>query len=128
MLRPCGPDPWIGVRAQPLDELVAEALCEMGVAHGDYDAPVPHPLLDLADRDPPHHGVGCKGVTQLVVGDRSHADLFGDDVVMVELKVAKKYNASDEAQLLNELKATGIKVGLLLNFGEAKVEFKRMVY
>ncbi|MCC7337349.1 MAG: GxxExxY protein [Pirellulaceae bacterium] len=34
----------------------------------------------------------------------------------------------DEAQLLNELKATGIRVGLLINFGREKVEFKRMVF
>jgi hypothetical protein len=30
--------------------------------------------------------------------------------------------------LLNELKATGIKVGLLINFGRTKVEYKRMVF
>ncbi|MFG0260893.1 MAG: GxxExxY protein [Novipirellula sp. JB048] len=33
---------------------------------------------------------------------------------------------ADEAQLLNERKATGIKLGLLLNFRKAKVEFKRL--
>ena len=56
------------------------------------------------------------------------ADIFVDEKVMVELKVAKKYNPEDEAQLLNELKATGIRVGLLINFGREKVEFKRMVF
>jgi GxxExxY protein len=50
------------------------------------------------------------------------------DVVIVELKVAKNYNSEVEPQLLNELKATGIKVGLLINFGRTKVEFKRMVF
>jgi hypothetical protein len=45
-----------------------------------------------------------------------------------ELKVAKEYQPADEAQLLNELKATAIKVGLLINFGRTKVEFKRFVY
>lgn len=56
------------------------------------------------------------------------ADLFVDELVIVELKVASSYQSSDEAQLLNELKATGIKVGLLINFGREKVEFKRMVF
>lgn len=56
------------------------------------------------------------------------ADLFVNDCVIVELKVAKEYQVSDEAQLLNELKATGIKVGLLINFGRQKVEFKRFVF
>ena len=40
------------------------------------------------------------------------ADLFVNDCVIVELKVAKTYNTEDEPQLLNELKATRIKVGL----------------
>lgn len=56
------------------------------------------------------------------------ADIFVNDCVMVELKVAKSYVPEDEPQLLNELKATGIKVGLLINFGRTKVEFKRLVF
>jgi GxxExxY protein len=56
------------------------------------------------------------------------ADLWVNDSVMVELKVAKSYVPEDEPQLLNELKATGVKVGLLVNFGRTKVEFKRMVF
>jgi GxxExxY protein len=56
------------------------------------------------------------------------ADLFVADAVIVELKVGKTYNAEDEPQLLNELKGTGIKVGLLINFGRNKVEFKRFVF
>jgi len=63
----------------------------------------------------------------VIVGD-FRADLFVGDVVIVELKTAKNYCAEDEPQLLNELKATGIKVGLLINFGRTKVEFKRMVF
>jgi GxxExxY protein len=68
--------------------------------------------------------VRYKGV---VVGD-FEADILVDKNVIVELKVAKQYCPEDEAQLLNELKATGIKVGLLINFGREKVEFKRMVF
>jgi GxxExxY protein len=56
------------------------------------------------------------------------ADLLVQQCVLVELKIAKEYCTEDEAQLLNELKATGIKVGLLINFGRSKVEFKRMVF
>jgi GxxExxY protein len=63
----------------------------------------------------------------LIVGDYQ-ADVFVNDVVIVELKTAKDYQSEDEPQLLNELKATGIKVGLLINFGRTKVEFKRFVY
>lgn len=68
--------------------------------------------------------VKFKGV---VVGEYM-ADLLVDQKVIVELKVAEKYNPKDEPQLLNELKATGIEVGMLINFGRTKVEFKRFVY
>jgi GxxExxY protein len=56
------------------------------------------------------------------------ADLFVNEKVLVELKVAKEYKKSDEPQLLNELKATEVKVGMLINFGKEKVQFKRFVY
>jgi len=56
------------------------------------------------------------------------ADLWVNECVMVELKAAKSYTQEHEPQLLNELKATGVKVGLLINFGRTKVEFKRFVF
>ncbi len=62
-----------------------------------------------------------------IVGEYE-ADLLVDDKVIVELKIAKDYNRKDEPQLLNELKATGIKVGMLINFGKENVEFKRFIY
>jgi GxxExxY protein len=51
-----------------------------------------------------------------VVGDY-FADLFVDDVIIVELKALRELSEEHEAQLLNYLKATPIEVGLLLNFG-----------
>ena len=65
-----------------------------------------------------------KGV---VVGDYD-ADLIVDGCVVVEIKTAPDYDKRDEAQLLNELKATGIKVGLLLNFGRTSLAHKRLVF
>ncbi len=56
------------------------------------------------------------------------ADILVEEVVIVKIKVAKAYCPDDAPQLLNELKASGIKVGLLINFGRTKVEFKRMVF
>ncbi len=55
------------------------------------------------------------------------ADLMVAGVVLVELKTGKVLIPRHEAQLLHYLKATGIKVGLLVNFGREKCEFKRMV-
>lgn len=56
------------------------------------------------------------------------ADLFVGRKVLVELKIARQYNPKDEPQILNELKATGVEVGLLINFGADKVEYKRFVF
>jgi len=57
-----------------------------------------------------------------------HADLIVDDSVLIEIKIAPQYDKRDEAQLLNLLKATGFKVGLLINFGRSKVEHRRLVF
>ena len=55
------------------------------------------------------------------------ADILVEGRVIVELKTVQKLDKTHEAQLLNYLKATGIKVGLLVNFKDPKVEIKRMV-
>ena len=63
----------------------------------------------------------------VIVGDYA-IDVLVDSCVAVEVKVAPQYDKRDEAQLLNELKATRLKVGLLLNFGRTKLEYKRLVF
>lgn len=55
------------------------------------------------------------------------ADILVDDRIIVELKTASSLTSVHEAQLINYLKATGIRVGLLFNFG-AQPEFRRRVY
>jgi len=62
-----------------------------------------------------------------IVGTYS-ADMVVNDAVVVEFKVAEEYRKADEAQLLNELAATNKPVGLLINFGRRKVEFRRLVW
>ena len=61
-----------------------------------------------------------------VIGEY-YADILVDNKIIVELKAARNLSGENEAQLLNYLKATGIEVGLLLNFG-AKPELKRKVF
>ena len=55
------------------------------------------------------------------------ADLLVENKVIVELKTVERIEKIHEAQLLNYLKATGIKVGLLVNFRHAKAQIKRLV-
>jgi GxxExxY protein len=61
-----------------------------------------------------------------VVGDYI-ADIIVEKRVILELKSVKELHEAHSAQLVNYLKATGIEVGLLINFGES-VEIKRKVY
>ncbi|MFZ4394797.1 MAG: GxxExxY protein [Kiritimatiellia bacterium] len=53
------------------------------------------------------------------------ADLFIDNKVIVELKAVKALAPEHQAQIINYLNATGIEVGLLINFGNPKLEYKR---
>ncbi|MBW1717350.1 MAG: GxxExxY protein [Deltaproteobacteria bacterium] len=48
--------------------------------------------------------------------------------IIVEIKALAKLTGIEEAQLINYLKATGMKVGLLINFGTESLEYKRFVY
>ena len=61
-----------------------------------------------------------------VVGEY-FADVVVNNTVIIELKAADSIRMEHTAQLTNYLKATGIEVGLLLNFGP-KAEFKRIVF
>ena len=62
----------------------------------------------------------------VVVGDYV-ADLLVDNSVLVELKSAKAFDDIHVAQCLNYLKASGLQVCLLINFGTPRVEVKRVV-
>jgi len=50
------------------------------------------------------------------------------DEVIVEIKAISSLSGIEEAQLINYFKATGLKVGLLINFGSKSFEHKRFVY
>lgn len=58
------------------------------------------------------------------VGD-FYADLFVGEKVIVEMKAVKAIAPEHQAQIINYLNATGIEVGLLINFGSQKLEYKR---
>ncbi len=57
------------------------------------------------------------------------ADIIAYDKIIIELKALTNLSGKEEAQLINYLKATGFKVGLLINFGSPnKLEWKRFVH
>jgi len=55
------------------------------------------------------------------------ADFICYDKIIVELKALSSLNSEHESQVLNYLKATGYKLGILINFGEKSLKYKRMV-
>jgi GxxExxY protein len=62
----------------------------------------------------------------ILVGDYT-VDLLVERIVLVELKVAKAIDDVHRTQCLNYLKATGLHLCLLLNFGTPRPEIKRIV-
>ena len=55
------------------------------------------------------------------------SDVLVEDKVLIELKTVEQIDRIHEAQLLNYLKATGLQVGLLVNFKHEKADIKRLV-
>ena len=56
------------------------------------------------------------------------ADFICFTTVIVETKAIAQLRNADDAQLINQLKATGFDRGLLLNFGAPSLEYRRLVF
>ena len=56
------------------------------------------------------------------------ADLVIEDKLIVELKAVSSFNASHKAQVINYLRASGLNVGLLFNFGMSRLGIQRVVW
>ncbi|MDD2890670.1 MAG: GxxExxY protein [bacterium] len=61
-----------------------------------------------------------------IVGDYI-ADILVEDEIIIEIKAVKFIDEIHEAQIINYLKATKLKLGLILNFCRPKLEIKRLV-
>jgi GxxExxY protein len=61
----------------------------------------------------------------VVVGEYA-ADLLVDAVLLIELKAVKEFDDIHLAQCLNYLRATSLRLCLLMNFGKPKLEFRRI--
>jgi GxxExxY protein len=56
------------------------------------------------------------------------ADFICYDSVLVETKALAGLTGIEEAQVINYLKATGLEIGLLVNFGSKSLEFRRFIH
>jgi GxxExxY protein len=53
------------------------------------------------------------------------ADILIEQTVILELKAAKELRPEHEAQIINYLRATNLPIGILMNFGKPRLEFRR---
>ncbi len=75
-----------------------------------YSAQVPYPII--------YKGVHIKDYV---------CDLVVDDKIVIELKSMTKLGDVERAQIINYLKVTNLKLGLLINFGQKSLEYERFI-
>lgn len=61
------------------------------------------------------------------LGKRYRADFLCYDCILVELKALQRLTTSDAAQVINYLKASGLGLALLLNFGALHLQYRRLI-
>lgn len=104
-----------------------EVLNELG--HGLLEKPYENALVvefelkGIRFQQQPRFDVMYKGV---LVGEYI-PDLITHDQLVVDTKVNDRITDHEMGQMINYLKITGLKVGLILNFKRAKLEWKRVV-
>ncbi len=111
-------------------QIVGCALAVLGdVGHGLHEKPYENAIvLALADEN-----VMCAQQETYPVLFRGRKvgeyipDLIVDDRVIVDTKVIDRITSHERGQMLNYLKVTGLRVGLIINFKHAKLQWERIV-
>jgi len=104
-----------------------EVLNELG--HGLHEKPYENALVvefglqGIAHLQQPHFDVLYKTVK---VGEYA-PDLFAFNAIVVDAKVIETITDHERGQILNYLRITGLKVGVILNFKHARLEWERIV-
>ena len=62
-----------------------------------------------------------------ILHHRFDADFFVFNSIILEIKAAQQFHSDNFKQTLNYLKASQVKLGILINFGEARLNFKRVI-
>jgi GxxExxY protein len=90
---------------------------------------------EALERELALHGIAFEAQRELVIHYRGQplskayvCDLLCFDKVLVELKAMDRLTGREDAQVINYLKAAGLPVGLLINFGaHGKLEWRRLI-
>ena len=90
-----------------------------------YENALAHELRKAGLAVTQQHGV--RVIYDGMVAGEYFVDLLIDETLLVELKTVRSLDESHRAQCVNYLKATGLHLCLLLNFGQPRLEIKRMV-
>lgn len=108
-------------------ELALEVHNELGC--GFLEKVYENALMILFDREgiPAKQQAPADVYFQKKVVGQYFADILVDNKIILELKTVEAIVNIHKAQLLNYLRATGIRLGLILNFARPRFEYKRMV-
>jgi GxxExxY protein len=124
-------DTMSGMGRDPITERIIGCAIRVSNALGPgflekvYENALAHELRRTGCRVEQQHAVTIR-YDGVIVGEYV-ADLLVEGAVLIELKAAKAIEPVHEAQLLNYLRATGLRTGLLLNFGTPRLGIKRLV-
>jgi GxxExxY protein len=108
-------------------ELALEVHNELGC--GFLEKVYENALMILLDREniPARQQAPADVYFQDKVVGQYFADIMVDNKLILELKTVDVIANIHKAQVLNYLRATGLKLGLILNFGKPRLEYKRLV-
>ena len=108
-------------------ELALEVHNELGC--GFLEKVYENALMILLDREgiPARQQAPADVYFQNKVVGQYFADILVDNKIILELKTVEAIANIHKAQVLNYLRATGIRLGLIMNFAKPRFEYKRMV-
>jgi GxxExxY protein len=91
-----------------------------------YENALAYEIRDMGLKVKQQHPIQVK-YKKIIAGDYA-ADLMVEELVLIELKAVESLHPVHMAQCLNYLRATKLKVCLIFNFGNPKLQFRRVVH
>jgi GxxExxY protein len=119
-------------RIRELCDIVRQTAYDIHVFHGHghlekvYENALAHRLRKLGVRVQQHYPIRVHDEDGTIVGDY-FADLFVDEILVVEIKASKALAREHEAQILGYLASSRREHGLLINFGSYRFEIRKFI-